>query len=58
MEFNESTIGEEGKGKPPYKVHFPKKDSKPCLWSLVLKNCGASLVFEKYVISTCVYAVL
>ena len=29
------TIGEEGSGKPPHKVHLPRKDSEPCLWFLL-----------------------
>ena len=28
-------IGEEGNGKPPHKIHFPRKNSKLCLWFLL-----------------------
>ena len=35
MGFYEATTGEEGNGKPPHKIHFPWKNSEPCLWFLL-----------------------
>ena len=32
MCYNKNAIGEEGNGKPPHKIHFPRKNSEPCLW--------------------------
>ena len=28
-------MGEEGNGKPPHKIHFPRRSSEPCLWFLL-----------------------
>ena len=30
-----NAIGEEDNGKPPHKIHFPRKNSGPCLWFLL-----------------------
>ena len=30
-----NTIDAKGNGLPPYKVHFPRKNSEPCLWFLL-----------------------
>ena len=35
MEFYENIIANEGNGKPPHKLHFPSKNSEPCLWFLL-----------------------
>ena len=35
MEFYENITGEEGNGKRPHKIHFPRKSSEPCLWFLL-----------------------
>ena len=37
---NKNTIGEEGNGKPPHKVHFPGINSEPCFWFIV-RVCDA-----------------
>ena len=31
MEMCENTIAEEGNGKTSHELHFPRKNSKPCL---------------------------
>ena len=35
MEFYGHNIGEEGNGEPLHKIHFPRKNSEPCLWYLL-----------------------
>ena len=31
---NKNANGEEGNGEPPHEVHFPRRNSKHCLWFL------------------------
>ena len=33
--LNKNAAGEEGKEKPPHKIHFPRKIAEPCLWFLL-----------------------
>ena len=35
MYHNKDAIGDEGNGKLPHKMHFPGKNSEPCLWFLL-----------------------
>ena len=35
MCHNKIAIGEEGNGKPPHEIHFPRENSDPCLWFLL-----------------------
>ena len=42
---NKSAIGEEGNGKSPHNVPFPRKNSEPCRWFLL---CLESRVLRRF----------
>ena len=44
----QNAIGEEGNGKPPHELHFPRKNTEPCLWFLLcLKSSMLNTIGEE-----------
>ena len=46
-------IGEEGNGKPPYKVQFSRRNSERCLWFLLHSNSSMRRSFVNFTALIC-----